>query len=117
MMKKLMTYYSIMLLVFISIVSCSTDPIDNEEEDTAADCPELSFEVALDGGHFFHPASFDGIDNATLSWSIDGEFIENTSGNESFFFQFDPGIYEVCVFLETPECPQGITFCETITVQ
>ena len=111
-MKKFTTYYSIVLLILLSITSCSTD------DQNVISCPELSFEASLDNDvYFFHPVSFDGIDDVIIEWSIDGEFIENVPGNDSFSFQFQPGTYEVCMAVETPECPEGVSFCETIIVE
>ncbi len=90
------------------------------KEIRVGDCPELSFEPERDGdnpAYYFYPRYFDGIEDYPLSWFVNGEFVGTTkSHDEPFYYQFDPGTYEVCSALETPDCPQGIEFCKTIEI-
>ncbi|WP_299214482.1 hypothetical protein [uncultured Aquimarina sp.] len=84
-------------------------------------CPELFFEAEQDGdnpAYYFYPSAFDGIDNVTLEWSVNGDYVGTSSGhNDPFYFQFNPGRYEVCLSVETPDCPEGVTFCKVIEVE
>ena len=67
--------------------------------------------------YYFYPRTFEGINEVGLSWSINGDFIEVTSGSDvSFYHQFRPGNYEVCLFVETPTCPSGMSYCTTMVV-
>ena len=84
-------------------------------------CPDIFFEAEQDGdnpAYYFYPNAFEGIDNVTLEWSINGEYVGTSSGhNEPFYYQFNPGSYEVCLSVETPDCPQGVTFCKVIEIE
>ncbi|MDH7444265.1 hypothetical protein [Aquimarina sp. 2201CG14-23] len=84
-------------------------------------CPEIFFEAEQDGdnpAYYFFPNAFEGIDDVTLSWSVNGDHVGTSNGhNDPFYFQFNPGTYEVCLSVETPNCPQGVTFCKVIEVE
>ncbi|MCK8522786.1 hypothetical protein M0D21_14490 [Aquimarina sp. D1M17] len=86
-------------------------------------CPELSFEAEQDGdnaAYYFYPGAFDGIDDVKLEWFVNGEYAGSSPEfphNNPFYFQFDgPGSYEVCLMIETPECPNGTSFCKVIEI-
>jgi len=83
-------------------------------------CPELFFEAEQDGNnpaYYFYPGAFDGIDNVAIEWSVNGEYVGTTSGHDDpFYYQFNPGRYEVCMAVETPNCPEGVTFCKVIEI-
>lgn len=52
--------------------------------------------------------------NAQLSWSVNGQPVTASVG---FSYEAtEPGDYEICVGYETPDCPQGVFWCETFTV-
>ncbi len=78
-------------------------------------CPdELNVEVLQDGDIlYFTPFNYP--DNATIYWSVNGE--GNEPGEEFTFDISEPGTYQICAAYETPECPQGVTWCETWTVE
>ncbi len=84
-------------------------------------CPELFFEAEQDGdnpAYYFYPREFEGMANVTLEWSINGELVDSVSGaGDPFYYQFNPGTYEICLMIETPDCPEGIKYCKTLTVQ
>ncbi|MGY3794123.1 hypothetical protein [uncultured Aquimarina sp.] len=84
-------------------------------------CPELFFEAEQDGdnpAYYFYPGAFDGIEEYPMSWSVNNEFVGTTqSHDEPFYYQFAPGSYEVCAAVETPNCPQGVTFCKVIEIE
>ncbi|MBW1294530.1 hypothetical protein [Aquimarina litoralis] len=91
------------------------------EIEGATACPELFFEAEQDGdnpAYYFYPSAFEGIDDVTLEWSVNGDFVGTSTGhNEPFYYQFAPGSYEVCLSVETPDCPQGVTFCKVIEIE
>lgn len=87
-------------------------------------CPELFFEAEQDGdnaAYYFYPSAFDGIDDTVLSWFVNGDFVGTSPEfphNNPFYWQFDgPGSYEVCVMVETPDCPNGASFCKVIEIE
>jgi hypothetical protein len=65
-------------------------------------------------------ANFENIDTVTYQWEINGDIIEQDGGQEGdnmFFFQFDPGTYEICIRAETDTCPDGAEFCEQLVIE
>ena len=104
--------------MIIALITVCTSCEVNEELEM---CPEISFESERDGdtnGYNFFPTAFDGIEDVGLSWSIDGDFVAVTSGADTpFYYQFAPGSYEVCLFVETPACPEGTSFCRIIEIE
>lgn len=83
-------------------------------------CPELTFEAERDGdnlAYYFYPRYFDGIEETPISWSVNQDFVGTTQGHdEPFYFQFAPGRYEVCMLIETEDCPEGVSFCKVIEI-
>ncbi|WP_103070260.1 hypothetical protein [Aquimarina sediminis] len=84
-------------------------------------CPDLFFEAERDGNnaaYYFYPRAFEGIDDVTLEWSVNGKHVgksEDSPSNNPFYYQFDgAGKYEICLTIETPNCPNGITYCVVI---
>ncbi len=55
-----------------------------------------------------------------LFWQINGvgnaQFVNGWEDNynRSYEYLFDPGLYEVCMKLVTPECPDGVEYCHPI---
>ncbi|GAA4106544.1 hypothetical protein GCM10022393_01000 [Aquimarina addita] len=85
------------------------------------ECPDLFFEIEQEGNsntyNFF--ADFDGVGDVIYEWVINGDFIEQDggqSGDNTFFFQFDTGTYEICITTETPDCPDGTEFCRELII-
>ncbi len=55
--------------------------------------------------------------NATLVWSINDEPIAvNNANNVLNYAPPAPGSYEICIGYETPDCPFGVFWCETVEV-
>ncbi|WP_299247893.1 hypothetical protein [uncultured Aquimarina sp.] len=85
-------------------------------------CPDLFFTIEQEGNtsgyNFF--AEFQDIGTTTYEWTINGDIIEQDGGpggDNTLFFQFDPGTYEICIQAETSTCPEGTQFCEVLIVQ
>lgn len=91
------------------------------KEIRVGDCPDLFFEPERDGdkaAYYFYPGAFEGIDDATLKWFVNGEYVGTSPEfphNNPFYYEFEgPGKYEVCLETGTPECSSGASFCKTI---
>lgn len=55
--------------------------------------------------------------NATFSWFINNQLIEVDNVNNVLNYEAPaPGSYEVCIAYETPDCPEGVVWCETVEV-
>ena len=103
------------LFIFSLFVSC-----DENDDVTEITC-ELNYETTfaeiednVQAINFDATASVSESD-ATFFWSVDGE--QQNENTTSFEYVFtENGTYEVCIFTETPECPQGVEFCEDVIV-
>ncbi|MBQ0735629.1 hypothetical protein [Aquimarina celericrescens] len=84
-------------------------------------CPELSFELEQDGGnpaYYFYPGNFTGVEDVSSEWFVDGEYVGSSSGQQNpFYYQFNPGTYEICLAIETPNCPMGVEICKELVVE
>ncbi len=84
-------------------------------------CPELFFTIEQQGPSLFNfIADFENIETTFYQWSIDNEFIEpdgGEAGDNMLAFEFSPGIFEICIRTETPDCPTGTTFCMELVVE
>ncbi len=92
------------------------------ENDSETKCPDLFFVAERDGNNpaYHFEAEFEGMQNIEwLGWFIDGELVEdsNNGDHNKFYYQFAPGKYEVCLKTETPECPQGTSYCKVIEIE
>ncbi len=79
------------------------------------DCFEnpCAFEVGYDEIACNNFAFFTNLDQH-VDWFVNGEYV---SFNEGFDFVTDePGTYEICAGLETPDCPLGYFVCETLVI-
>ncbi len=113
--------YVVCLKVFTQ--SCPEGAIYCKEIRVEGDCPDLSFEPERDGdsaAYYFFPGAFDGIDDVTLEWFVNGEYVGASPEfphNNPFYYDFvEPGRYEVCLMVETGECPFGTSFCKVIEI-
>ncbi len=86
-------------------------------------CPELSFAVEqLNNFTYKFTANFELKDQLVYVWSVFRlddlifEEVEEQGGDNILEFQFEPGEYSVCIFTETPDCPDGTEFCEEIII-
>lgn len=90
--------------------------------DTIDECPEVTFEYVLQNSIYTFMASTSTEFDSRYSWSVNGEFIDNNAveieDSKNFTYDFpENGIYNICVSIETPECPQGITYCNDVNIQ
>jgi len=94
-----------------------------EIEEAGTDCPELFFEMSQEGdtpGYNFY-AQFEGMANVSYEWMINGEIVDselfNNDRDDYLYYQFGSGTYEICIVAETPDCPNGTSFCKTLVIQ
>lgn len=92
-----------------------------KEINVAPICPDLFFTIAQEGNttNYNFIAEFADIANTTYEWIINENVIEPDGGagaDNTLFFQFDPGTYQICIASETPTCPNGTQFCETLVI-
>lgn len=84
-------------------------------------CPEIFFEAEQDGenlAYYFYPNAFTKIENTTITWIVNEDVIGTTMGHDNpFYYQFSSGQYKVCMFVETPNCPEGVQFCKDIKIE
>lgn len=87
-------------------------------------CPDLFFKIEQEGNtpSYTFIADFAEKDELIYEWRLfsNGEPIasevEQPGGDNLFFFQFAPGVYDICIFTETVECPQGAEFCKELVI-
>ncbi|MEB3347051.1 hypothetical protein U6A24_16380 [Aquimarina gracilis] len=102
-------------------------PIGNSEEfckiitvKEANQCPELSFELEQDGdnpAYYFYPGNFEGVEDVSSEWFVNGDYVGSSTGmQDPFYYQFNPGTYEICLMIETPDCPNGVKLCQEIMI-
>ncbi len=92
---------------------------------TAEDpCPTLSFVTEQTDSFLYEfTADFPLRDSIFYEWQIlinddlIASEVEQPGGDNTFLFQFSPGIYDICLVTETPQCPQGISYCEELEVR
>ncbi|MCX2744405.1 hypothetical protein OO013_11035 [Mangrovivirga sp. M17] len=87
-------------------------------------CPQLFFNITdSTNNNYTFSADFTRMDSTTYNWELyqNGDLLasefEDGTGDNQFFFQFMPGTYNMCMKAETPECPQGTSYCKEIVVQ
>lgn len=102
-----------------AVRSCQDIIVDSLPETTDG-CPVISFEVVVENNEYIFIASSDIELDTRYSWFVNGEFINNDitlENSNSFTYTFpENGTYTVCASIETPECPLGVEYCNTIDV-
>ncbi|NMM49602.1 hypothetical protein [Marinigracilibium pacificum] len=97
--------------------SISYDPYQSQ-------CPELSFTTnILSARNYEFFADTSKLDSVEwYGWMVNGQIVENEGnyyngdGYLNYIFESE-GYYEVCLVTETPNCPQGSTFCADYFIQ
>jgi len=86
----------------------SEDCFDNPVDTTACD---FVFEISqneCDSIYFYSPNQME------LDWTVNDQFI--SFGNDLTFVPTEAGDYTICASIETPDCPNGNTICEVISI-
>ena len=121
-----------LLTLAIAFASCESsdndlDEVIDEVIGEADSCLGLDFEsrVYEDGGVFgeFIAEGIVSESSVVYEWKINDEFVfnetvfTNNEDNHVLVYEFtENGSYQVTVLVETPECPNGASYTETITV-
>jgi PKD repeat protein len=82
-------------------------------EDCVNPSCNLDVEIAQQDCNLFVISALDTPENAQVYWTLNGD--QFNIGNVSTFLLED-GVYEICAMYETPECPEGVFWCETFEV-
>jgi len=111
-MKNVFKILSLALLLALG-VSC--EPLENEVY-----CDELSFteQGSFDGDYYYANINANEIsvdEEVSYEWKVNGEVQNNTSSY--LFLELEEGEYEICVSIETSDCPLGVTYCDTLVVE
>jgi len=102
------------MCVIANFENCSITLEYCEDIVIAEDCPEVRFGTnnSGNGAYEFVLGNTDGL--TTVIWEVNGDIVGQQSTLEK---TFDPGTFEVCVTATYENCPSGVTYCETITVE
>lgn len=87
---------------------------------TCVGCPDISFEIEqISNTRYQIIPSFEIKEGYEFFFKIDGEVItEVVIDGNPFTREFtSPGIYEVCIRVVTPDCPEGKKVCKEIVVE
>jgi len=124
-MNFLKTLKTILLLFTVLLsFSCEEDDISSEKK-----CSGLSFEAEIienqdskNVEYKFEASEIIEEDAVVVyEWKINGESIATGTPNEpkrilNYIFERN-GSFEVCVFVETPNCPNGVRICKNIKIE
>uniref|UniRef100_UPI000550B519 hypothetical protein n=1 Tax=Aquimarina pacifica TaxID=1296415 RepID=UPI000550B519 len=109
----------ISLFLLILFISCE----ENDDESNENEACELSylrtFIQDTDGSTsviLFESTELTSESDVKYFWSVDGIAQEDHDTTLEYTFT-ENGEYEVCIFAETPECPNGVEYCDTITIE
>ncbi|TSE08621.1 hypothetical protein [Aquimarina algiphila] len=102
-----------------TIEACAEINVDVDQNNP---CPDLFFKAKRYQGPFTYKfiANFEGVENASYEWSVNGELVQEASQNDNQYLIYNfeqAGEYEVCIMTETPDCPQGVSYCKVIEVK
>jgi len=92
---------------------CEGAPLVHQWE--VPDCENLcglEVDIISQAGNLLVMLATDYPDNAQVHWELNGEIVN--IGNITAF-ELESGENEICVYYETPECPQGVFWCETFS--
>ncbi len=115
-------FFKSLLFLATSFVlfSCGEDAITTNSTD---DCPEMAFTYTNAGSDYYFEADFPGMENLSwYGWTINDDLVDqegtNVEGDDVLEADFSAsGTYEVCLITETPECPLGASYCQTIEIE
>ena len=112
-MKNVFKTLALLALIALGIIAC--EPLENETY-----CDELIFteQGSFDGDYYYAniQATEVSIDEeVTYEWKVNGE-VQNTTSSD-IFLELEEGEYEICVSIETSDCPLGVSYCETLVIE
>ncbi len=101
-----------------TIEACAQISVDIDQNKP---CPDLFFRSKRYQSPFTYKfiANFEGRENMPYEWSVNGRLVQEASKNENQYMIYNfekAGKYEVCIMTETPDCPEGISYCKIIEV-
>lgn len=84
------------------VVNCNSNACELDVAIFQLDCSPVSLAASGNPG------------DAVIDWFVDGVLAASATAD----FEFSPesaGSYQICAQYETPDCPQGVSWCETFT--
>jgi hypothetical protein len=90
-------------------VSMSCDPLCITITVACPNC-DLDVEVIQQTNEYVILGASNFPDSALVHWTQNGEQVNIGSITT---FVFEPGLNELCAYYETPDCPEGVFWCET----
>lgn len=79
-----------------------------------SECDLAIFEVANGDCSLIELTAETSNPAAQIEWSVNGTSYQ--TGPSIQFQATEAGLYEICAQYETPDCPEGVTFCEVVEV-
>lgn len=110
-------------LVFLAVSTFLFSCGDEEITSSSTGCPELAFSYNNVESNYYFEADFPEMETLSwYGWTVNGDVVDNegSSVEGDGFFETDlfaAGTYQICLVTETPDCPEGAEFCETIVVE
>jgi PKD repeat protein len=89
---------------------CTSFVVEACEEDCTLDVALVSSQC---GSYLWEAYNYP--DGAQIHWEIDEQYVE--VGNLFDWTFLDSGEHTLCVYYETPDCPNGVFWCETYAVE
>ncbi|MBP2832343.1 hypothetical protein J8281_09115 [Aquimarina sp. U1-2] len=124
-MKKLSIWLLLSCVTALFFTSCEGEIFES--------CPDMAFEIVKNDTvktktskidsliEVSFKANFSGIENTPYEWFVNDSIVDSEialdNRDHKYVGLFAPGSYEVCIRAETPDCPEGASFCETIIVE
>lgn len=102
--------------------SCQSEPFCKEVVVEGIPCPELSFTAVEDPENvYLFTADFPAKEQVPYRWYINDELVdwENSQENETdhqLYWQFAPGVYNVCMVTSFESC-NDVEFCKEIIIE
>lgn len=112
-MKNIILNTITLLSLLTYITSCEP------EGENATHCEDLTFtyEGSFDGDYYYATFKANEIsddENVNYTWLVDEQ--EQDTTTSSVFLELSEGEHEICVSIETTDCPEGVNYCETINI-
>ena len=108
---KLITKITIVLLMGTAffLISCQEDPLE---------CPDVSIAVEIDSANYTYSITAEGIENLNYVWLVNDHVVDSGSVGSLPVFDFElvPGVYEICIRAESPDCGGVLEFCEEVEI-
>ena len=112
-MKNLFLKLIAFAIILVTTVSC-------EDSENEAYCEGLTFsyEGGFDGDYYYATLKATEVsidENVVYEWTVNGEIQDTTSSD--IFLKLAEGDQKICVSIATTDCPLGVSYCETLSIE